>query len=107
MFELIFHLGGKKSSSDSSSSTSQRKSEEENEQKFSVQIKEEMFLTPPKEIQANKKCLKQNSENGQLLGKRTFRCELERELELFMPSKFFVVTNDFYKRKLLVKNTVN
>lgn len=66
-----------------------------------------MFLTPPKETSIPKNTGGVNSNDAQLLGKRPFRCEFERELELFMPSKFFVVTNNFYKKRLLVKKTVN
>lgn len=66
-----------------------------------------MFLTPPKDTNAAKNLGEVNSDNAQLLGKRPFRCEFERELELFMPSRFFVVTNNFYKKRLLVVKTVN
>ena len=40
------------------------------------------------------------TENRQkYLGKRTLRFEIERELELYIPSKFFLVTNNFFKVK--------
>lgn len=42
----------------------------------------------------------QVSENRQrYLGKRTLKFEIEKELELYIPSKFFLVTNNFYKVK--------
>lgn len=73
----------------------------------SLNQQKNFFLTPPKENQTGGKSLELKMESEQMLGKRVFRCDLERELELFMPSKFFVVTNDFYKRKMLVKKSVN
>lgn len=46
-----------------------------------------------------------DSENDQtnqsVLSKRHFKQDYERELELFLPSKFFVVTNVFFKSKHL------
>ena len=35
----------------------------------------------------------------QMLGKRRFKHDFERELELFIPSRFFVLTNNFFKLK--------
>lgn len=82
----------------SSTSSSSNKSSILTITKDKVKISNFNLRTPPnekKEIETNK-----NEEEKGLLGKRKqFKDELERELELFLPSKFFVITNEFYKEK--------
>jgi len=57
------------------------------------------FQTPEKFVGENENFQKSTEES--VLKKRHFKQDYERELELFLPSKFFVLTNVFFKSKHL------